>query len=108
MPLFKIERPFKATDDDDALEAAALRALACAYWFQDLRWIRSFVDRDRDHVTCLYEAASEADIREHARIANIPCDDIREVHEIGPELFQGRSAEGAAPPQAPLAPPPAP
>ncbi len=95
MPLFMIDRDF-GDDDESSLELAALRALACSYWFDNLRWIRSFAHEGRSTVTCYYEADSEADIREHARIASIPCDNIRAVTEIGPEMFEGREGEGSA------------
>lgn len=97
MPIFMIERDF-VDQDSAAVESAALRALACSYRFDDLRWIRSFADEERHTITCVYEAASEEDIREHARVAMIPCGDVRAVTEIGPEMFEGRETEGAVEP----------
>lgn len=107
MPLFIIDRDF-GDHDEGALESAALRALACSYWFANFRWIRSFVNEERGIVTCCYEAKNEADIREHARVANIPCGDIRAVTEIGPEMFEGPGAEGGAEPIASLSDVPSP
>ena len=101
MPLYQIDRDLTGLDQND-MEGAALRALACAYWFEGMRWIRSFVNEETNHATCIYEANSAEDVREHAIVANIPCDEVREVKEIGPHLFEARGPEGAAEPSAPL------
>ena len=101
MPLYQIDRDLGGFDEDE-IEGAALRALACAYWFEGMRWIRSFVNEESSAVTCIYEANSADDIHEHAIVANIPCDEIREVTEIGPHMFEGRAADGATEPPVPL------
>jgi len=46
---------------------------------QDIRWIRSYVlDEDSGEVgtVCIYEASSPEAIREHARRAELPVDEI--------------------------------
>jgi hypothetical protein len=44
-----------------------------------IRWIRSYVTREANNrlgTVCVYQARDPADIREHARRANLPCDAI--------------------------------
>jgi hypothetical protein len=45
-----------------------------------LRWVRSYFFREQDGTLgtiCLYEAESEADVREHARRGALPADEVR-------------------------------
>jgi hypothetical protein len=45
----------------------------------DVRWIRSYVTDEGDGVVgtvCIYEASSPAKIREHARRAGLPADEV--------------------------------
>jgi hypothetical protein len=86
MPLYAIRREL-GTISRDELDASASRAIMCAYDFENMTWVRSFWDPEAGNITCLYEAASAEDIREHARRARIPCDDVREVTEVTPELY---------------------
>lgn len=47
-----------------------------------IRWIRSYVVEESDHrlgTVCIYEAKDELSIREHARRAGIPADDVVRV-----------------------------
>ncbi len=49
-----------------------------------LRWIRSYFFREEDGslgTICLYEAESPDDIREHARRAQLPADEILPIFE---------------------------
>jgi hypothetical protein len=52
-----------------------------------VQWLLSFLSSDRKKSYCLYEAPSPQTIREAARRANIPADDIVEVSEIRPQMF---------------------
>ncbi len=86
MPLFMIQRSFPGATDND-LDAAAVRAVACAPFHVGLRWIRSFWDAENEQLTCYYEANAAEDIRRHADRAQIPCDEVMMVEEILPERF---------------------
>ena len=87
MPKFTVRRDLPNATDVD-IDAAALRAVACEAEMKGrVRWIRSYRDRDAERILCLYEAASEAEIREHAELARIPCDEVREVTELGPAQY---------------------
>jgi hypothetical protein len=84
MPMYRIERKMEPVSEAE-MEAAALRTQSCLSKFPDLKWHRSFFDPVQWHTTCYYEADNPERIREHARMAAIPCDSITEVIEITPE-----------------------
>ena len=47
-----------------------------------VRWIRSYVTREANNrlgTVCIYQAKDPADIRDHAKRANLPCDAIVSV-----------------------------
>jgi hypothetical protein len=86
MPLYAIRRELGKISRDE-LDASASRAIMCSYDFESMKWVRSFWDPEAGNITCFYEAASGEDLHEHARRARIPCDDVREVTEVTPELY---------------------
>lgn len=66
------------------LEEAAGRSAAVGdgEMSDDIRWIRSYVleeDGGAVGTVCVYEASSEEAIREHARRADLPADEIVKV-----------------------------
>jgi hypothetical protein len=52
-----------------------------------VQWLFSFLSADKKKTYCLYEASSAEEIREVARRAKIPADEIIEVSELRPEMF---------------------
>ena len=62
------------------LQEAAARSTAEGEQMQDdIRWIRSYVTAERDGsvgTLCIYQASSPEAIREHARRADLPADEI--------------------------------
>lgn len=86
MPLYRIRRDVGAISPED-MDAAAFRAIVCAPQFPGLRWRTSFWDRDGGRMDCLYEANDATQIEAHARVARIPCDEVREVFELLPDTF---------------------
>src|SRR5919198_4316220 len=70
-----------ATPED--LQAAAARSTAEGdQMSDDIRWIRSYVTGETDGsvgTVCIYQASSPEAIREHARRADLPADEIVEV-----------------------------
>ena len=62
------------------LEAAAARSTAEGDQMpDDIRWIRSYVTAETDGsvgTVCVYQASSPDAIREHARRADLPADEI--------------------------------
>ena len=47
----------------------------------DIRWIRSYVLEDEGGLgtVCIYQASGEDAVRDHARRADLPCDEIVKV-----------------------------
>jgi len=83
MPKFVIERtvPGAGQMDDAALAAIAqksngvLRDLG-----PDIQWVQSYVTDDK--ITCVYVAANEEIVREHARCGGFPADAVLEVRAV--------------------------
>jgi hypothetical protein len=65
------------------LEAAATRSKAEGdRMSDDIRWIRSYVTAETDGsvgTVCIYQGSSPEKIREHARRADLPADEVIEV-----------------------------
>jgi thiamine biosynthesis protein ThiC len=66
------------------LEEAAARSTKVGdeQMSEDVRWIRSYVLAEGDGTVgtvCIYEATSEDAIREHAKLAELPVDEIVRV-----------------------------
>lgn len=84
MPLFMIERNFAEqleVNRDDQLKIAQINDDV------GVQWLFSFLSADKKKTYCLYEAPSADEIREAARRANLPADEIVEVGELRPEMF---------------------
>lgn len=88
MPHFHIRRVVGDISQDD-VDAAAIRSLWCLVNFPNLKWLRSTWDAERGELHCLYESPDVATIREHARSAQIPCDEVREVTIVDPADYVG-------------------
>jgi hypothetical protein len=88
MPLFLIRRDVPDLSQEE-LDAAAYRAITCAFYFAGLKWHQSYWDREAGVIHCVYEARSQEDIFEHAVTARIPCDVVREVQIVRPEDYTG-------------------
>ncbi len=76
---------------DDLQEAAACSAAEGDRMSGDIRWIRSYVTAEPDGsvgTVCIYQASSPEAIREHARAAQLPVDEIVAVADtvvVGPD-----------------------
>jgi len=85
MELYVIRRP-SGWRTPEELQAAAARSghVGDEQMSEDIRWIRSYVVREADGglgTFCIYQASSEAKIREHAARADIPATDVFPVAE---------------------------
>lgn len=83
MPKFIIERQIPGAG---SLSAEKLRAISqksrevlCTLG-SDIQWIHSYVAGDK--IYCIYLAANEELIREHARLGGFPANSITEVSNI--------------------------
>lgn len=87
MPRYVIERSV-GTLTEDELEAAARRSKEVADGMPGVVWIRSFVSDAAGKIYCEYDAPDKEAVREHARRAGLPVDEISEVSlEISPQMF---------------------
>lgn len=83
MPKFVIERAIPALG---ALKAAELQAVAqksCSVLRDlgpDVQWVHSYVTGDKMY--CVYNAANEGLVREHARRGGFPADSVARVVSI--------------------------
>jgi thiamine biosynthesis protein ThiC len=85
MNLYAIRRP-SGWRTPEELQAAAARSkqVGDEEMSADIRWIRSYVVRERDGglgTICIYQASSPEKIREHAARADIPATDIFDIVE---------------------------
>jgi hypothetical protein len=95
MPFYTIVRDFKGVADSD-IDAAAVRAVICAHEYPGMRWVRSYLDRERGEMLCLYEAQNADHVREHAKRARIPAGEIREIEVVTPDRFIAAAASEPA------------
>ena len=86
MTLYSIRRNVGDITKED-MDAAAFRAIVCAVQFPGLKWHRSYWNQASGYMDCIYEADRPEHLEEHARVARIPCDDVRPVTEIIPETY---------------------
>ena len=67
------------TGEDLEVAAARSRAVGDNEMSDDIRWIRSYVLKEDDGTVgtvCIYQASSEAKIREHAQRADLPVTEV--------------------------------
>ena len=84
MALFVIERNFAeqlALTNEDARLVKEINGDV------GVHWLFSFLSADKKKPYCLYEASNAEAIREAARRAGLPADQITEVSELRPEDF---------------------
>jgi hypothetical protein len=84
MPLFVIERNFAEQLEMTPDEAARVTEINDEV---GVRWLYSFLSADKKRTYCLYEAVDAEAIREAARRAGIPADEVVEVSQLQPELL---------------------
>jgi uncharacterized protein DUF4242 len=83
MPKYVIERtvPGAGQMDDEALAAISAKSNGVLHDLgPDIQWVHSYVTDDK--ITCVYVAASEDLILEHARCGGFPVDAILRVHAV--------------------------
>jgi Protein of unknown function (DUF4242) len=82
MQTYVILRRHGWVSPEDLTEAAARSTAEGEQMQDDIRWIRSYVTAETDGsvgTVCIYQATSPEAIREHARRADLPADEIVEV-----------------------------
>ena len=91
MQSYLIERNFGHVTPEQLAAGGSQSKRAAAESFADtIVWKQSHaVETAGGLVTyCLYEAAGEDTIREHAAMAGLPCDKISAVQVVGPDDFE--------------------
>jgi hypothetical protein len=83
MPEFVIEREVPGAGHFSAAELQSISARSCGVLGElgpAIRWVRSYVTDDK--LYCIYTACNEALVREHARLAGFPADQVCAVHHV--------------------------
>ncbi|MEO5880898.1 MAG: DUF4242 domain-containing protein [Caldimonas sp.] len=83
MPKYVIERELPGAGKLSPAELQAISATSCGV-LRDLgpsiQWVHSYVTGDK--IYCIYNAPSEALVREHARQGGFPANRVSEVRSI--------------------------
>jgi len=80
MPKFVIERAVPGIGESSPEELQAISDKSCGVLRQlgpDVQWVQSYVTADK--LYCVYNAASEELVREHARLGGFPADSVERV-----------------------------
>jgi hypothetical protein len=80
MPKFVIERAIPAIGSVSPAELQAISQKSCSVLQElgpDVQWVHSYVTGDK--IYCVYNAASEDLVREHARRGGFPADSVARV-----------------------------
>jgi hypothetical protein len=80
MPKFVIERSIPNIGSVSAADLQAISQKSCGVLRDlgsDVQWVQSYVTGDK--IYCIYNAASEALVREHARRGGFPADSVARV-----------------------------
>lgn len=83
MPTFVIERDIPGAGQLSPAELQAISRRSCAViegMGPRIEWLHSYVTGDR--IYCVYEAADEALVREHARQGGFPANRVSEITTI--------------------------
>jgi len=83
MPKFVIERAINGIGAAKVEELRAISQKSCSVLHElgpDVQWVHSYVTGDK--VYCVYNAASEELVREHARRGGFPADSVAKVSAI--------------------------
>ncbi len=91
MPKFVIERAIPGVGATSAAELQAISQKSCSVLQQlgpGVQWLQSYVTGDK--IYCIYHAASEELVREHARLGGFPANSVARVQAV----IDPASAEG--------------
>ena len=87
MPRFMVTRTLPPLTSEQLEEVGKRSISACDQI--GMQWIRSHLTADGKHSFCEFEAPDAEACREHARLAELPVDDVIPIGlEIGPSQFR--------------------
>ena len=83
MPQYVIERELPGAGKLTPAELQAISATSCGV-LRDMgpsvQWVHSYVTDDK--IYCVYNAANEAIVREHARMGGFPANSVAQVRTV--------------------------
>ncbi|HEY7897967.1 MAG TPA: DUF4242 domain-containing protein [Gemmatimonadaceae bacterium] len=83
MPQYLIERNIPGAGNLAPADLKAISQKSCGVLNQlgpQIQWVHSYVTADQIH--CIYRAANEEMVREHARLGGFPADRVSEIKTI--------------------------
>ena len=83
MPKFVIERTVPGVGGSNAAELRAISQKSCGVLRElgtEVQWVHSYITGDK--IYCVYNAANEDLVREHARRGGFPADNVSRVATI--------------------------
>jgi len=83
MPKFVIERAIPGIGAAKAAELQAISQKSCGVLQQmgpEVQWVQSYVTGDK--IYCVYNAANEELVREHARLGGFPANSVARVMSV--------------------------
>ena len=83
MPKFVIEREIAGIGAASDAELQAISEKSCGFLRElgpDVQWVHSYVTADK--IYCVYHAASEDLVREHAQRGGFPADSVARVTNV--------------------------
>jgi hypothetical protein len=83
MPKYVIERPVAGIGTANPAELQAISQKSCGVLEElgtDVQWVHSYVTTDK--IYCVYNAASEELVREHARRGGFPATNVARVATV--------------------------
>ena len=83
MPQYVIERELPGAGKLTPAELQAISATSCGVLRElgpSVQWVHSYVTDDK--IYCVYNAANEAIVREHARMGGFPANSVAQVRSV--------------------------
>ncbi|GAC1658627.1 MAG: hypothetical protein NVS4B3_26160 [Gemmatimonadaceae bacterium] len=86
MPKYMIEREIPKAGNLGPADLRGIAAKSCGVLGKmnrdgtDIQWVHSYVTADK--IYCVYNAANEAAVKQHAQQGGFPANRIERVHEI--------------------------
>ena len=83
MPQYVIERELPGAGKLTPAELQAISATSCSVLRElgpSVQWVHSYVTDDK--IYCVYNAANEGLVREHARVGGFPANSVAQVRSV--------------------------
>lgn len=83
MPQYVIERELPGAGKLTPAELQAISATSCGVLRElgpSVQWVQSYVTDDK--IYCVYNAANEGLVREHARLGGFPANSVAQVRSV--------------------------